>query len=191
MNKKSDQQELTKWVRLYTGDLFAWAIQRVADRQLAEDLVQDTFLAAAENLASFRGNSQPKTWLVGILKNKMADHYRRMLRSSVSQQPAGQDLTGYFLESGHWVRTVRPQAWKDEPEHLMNVPAFNQTFDDCIDRLPKVMRACIRLKFLDEKKGEEICQELGVSNTNYWQLIRRAKLQLRDCLERNWFQVER
>jgi len=50
-----------------------------------------------------------------------------------------------------------------------------------------VMNACIRLKFLDEKKGEQICQELGLSTTNYWQLIHRAKLQLRDCLEKYWF----
>lgn len=191
MSDKTDQGELTKWVRQYTGELFAWALKKGADRQLAEDLVQDTFLAAAENLASFRGGSQPKTWLVGILKNKMADHYRSLLRGRLGQPLAGEDLVDHFKKNGHWSRNARPQSWREEPQQLMNVPAFNHIFDQCIDHLPDIMQACIRLKFLDEKKGEEICQELGISNTNYWQLVRRAKLQLRDCLEQNWFRKER
>lgn len=186
-NETQQQSELTEWVRLYTRELFVWTLQRVSDHQLAEDLVQDTFLAASENLHSFHRNSQPKTWLIGILKNKIADYYRRMLRSGIEQPLSGADPAGYFVENGHWIRDARPHHWEQEPDQLTNDPAFNRIFDDCIDHLPTAMRACIRLKFLDEKKGEEICQELGISDTNYWQLIRRAKLQLRACLETNWF----
>ncbi|MCB0633710.1 MAG: sigma-70 family RNA polymerase sigma factor [Saprospiraceae bacterium] len=191
MKNKSQEMELTEWVRLYTRELYVWAVQRVSDHQLAEDLVQDTFLAASENLGSFRGGSQPKTWLVGILKNKIADHYRKMLRSDIGRPLAGEDVSDYFVKNGHWTRGARPLAWPEEPAQLTDIPAFNHIFDACIEHLPAAMRACIRLKFLDEKKGEEICQELGISDTNYWQLIRRAKLQLRECLEKNWFRANK
>lgn len=190
MEKETRQQELTKWVQLYTKDLLVWAMNKTSDRQLAEDWVQETFLAAAENKAGFQGDSQAKTWLFGILKNKIAEYYRRTIKKHVGQPLPMEDLSTYFKSGGHWTKQSRPYRWKTETEHLTNIPAFNRTLDQCIDHLPEIMNACIRLKFLDEKKGEQICQELGISATNYWQLIRRAKLQLRDCLERTWFKAK-
>ena len=182
--------ELTEWVRRYTKELFVWAYQKTADRQLAEDLVQETFLAAAEGRAGFRGDSQPKTWLLGILKNKIAEYYRKMLRQQIAAPLPADDLSAFFDRSGHWEKMARPMVWQDETAQLTDIPAFNQILDRCIDHLPGLMNACIRLRFLDEKKSEEICQDLGITATNYWQLIHRAKLQLRQCLEQNWFRKE-
>lgn len=190
MEKPTRRSDLAKWVRLYTKDLLAWALQKTADQQLAEDWVQDTFLVAAEQEQDFQGDSQVKTWLIGILKNKIADHYRRTLKKQVGRPLPMEDLSTYFHQNGHWIKKAQPKNWNQPPEHLTNIPAFNRILDACIERLPAVMNACIRLKFLDEKKGTEICQELGISDTNYWQLIRRAKLQLRDCLENNWFKAK-
>jgi RNA polymerase sigma-70 factor (ECF subfamily) len=190
MEKETRRAELAKWVRLYTKDLLIWAINKTSDRQLAEDLVQETFLAAAENQTSFKGDSQARTWLFGILKNKIAEYYRRTLKHQVGRPLPMDDLSTYFKKSGHWQKQARPSSWNQPEEQLTNIPDFNRTLDECIKNLPAVMHACIRLKFLDEKKGPEICQELGINATNYWQLIRRAKLQLRDCLEVNWFKAK-
>lgn len=190
MEKDIRQSELAKWVRMYTRDLLAWALRKTSDRQLAEDLVQDTFLAAAESRSSFQGDSQVKTWLLGILKNKIAEYYSRTLRKYVGRPLPLEDLSAYFKAGGHWTKSARPHAWTGEAEQLTDIPEFNRILDRCIDHLPEVMNACIRLKFLDEKKGEEICQELQISATNYWQLIRRAKLRLRDCLEKHWFKAK-
>lgn len=181
--------ELSDWVKRYTKDLYAWALEKTADRQLAEDLVQETFLAAAQSKGSFRGGSHPKTWLTGILKNKIAAYYRDSLRKNITV-PLSPDQPGtFFTGDGKWLDNAIPQPWQGEPEHLTDIPAFNRVFHDCIENLSPAMNACIRLKFLDEKKGEQVCQELGLTATNYWQLIHRAKIHLRNCLEKNWFRA--
>lgn len=183
---QTTKSELTGWVRQYTKDLLARAYQKTSDYRLSEDLVQETFLAAAENIASFKRQSQPKTWLNGILKNKIAEHYRKKLQRNITHSVSPEQLNSYFNENGHWIKNQRPQSWT-ESENLTDIPAFNKILDKCIENLPAAMNACIRLKFLDEKKGTQICQELDISTTNYWQIIHRAKLQLRNCLDMNWF----
>lgn len=190
MVKKVRNPDLSAWVKLYTRDLYSWALNKTSDPQLSEDLVQDTFLAAVEKIASFKGKSHPRTWLFGILKNNIADHYRKILRKGSPSLFSPHDLTRFFNADGTWQKTVAMGSWEVEAEHLTDQPEFNKVLDECIDHLPTMMHACIRLKFLDDKKGEQICQDLGISATNYWQLIRRAKLQLRDCLELNWFKLK-
>ena len=188
MEEEFIENDLSDWVKRYTKDLLIWAYNKTSDRELAADLVQETFLAAAESLSSFQGRSEPKTWLLGILKNKIASHYRQNMRQAKTVLFSPEDLNVFFKPSGHWKKNARPKLWQAEPIELTNIPAFNRILDVCIEDLPSMMNACIRLKFLDEKKGQIICQELGISDTNYWQLIRRAKLHLRSCLETNWFQ---
>lgn len=191
MKNTSSKTELTDWVRLYTKELYVWAYRKTSDRELSEDLVQETFLAAAEGMTSFKNESQPKTWLYGILKNKIAEHYRKSLRLNITTTLPFDEISTFFSAGGGWQMSAMPQAWQGETDNLTDLPAFNKVFDGCIEHLPSVMNACIRLRFLDEKKGEQICQELGLTTTNYWQLIHRAKLQLRDCLEKYWFVVQR
>ncbi len=187
MNNDRQKTEISNWVRLYTEYLFHWAYKKTSDDQLSQDLVQDTFLAAFESFGSFKHESQPKTWLTGILKNKIAEHYRKKIRQQIYTAKSEQELSDYFKPDGTWAMKPSLEHWHDDSGHLMNLPAFNKVFLACIDHLPALMNTCIRLKFLDEKKGEQICQELGISPTNYWQLVHRAKLHLRDCLDKYWF----
>lgn len=183
---KKAPEKLSDWVSEYTDALYAWALRKTGDSHLAEDLVQDTFLAAAEGMENFEGNSSPKTWLMAILKYKIANHYRRAITRQTAH-PGDDFIQQYFTENGHWKSSARPADWQVQDASLLSDAEFNAALNHCIQHLPEAMQACIRLKFLEEKKGAEICQELGVSQTNYWQLIHRAKLQLRKCLEDNWF----
>ncbi|GAB4242757.1 MAG: sigma-70 family RNA polymerase sigma factor [Saprospiraceae bacterium] len=183
---KSTHAQLTEWVREYTDALYAWALRKTGDSHLAEDLVQDTFLAAAEGLQNFEGNSSPKTWLMAILKYKIANHYRRAINRQTAH-PGDDFLQQFFATDGRWLGIARPGNWQVQDGSLLSDAEFTTTLNRCIQHLPEAMQACIRLKFLEEKKGAEICQELGVSQTNYWQLVHRAKLQLRKCLDDNWF----
>ncbi len=182
---KFKKPDIAGWVESFSGELYSWALYKVSDPELAKDLVQDTFLAAAEKMESFRGESTPKTWLFAILNNKIIDHYRKKLKQPVNKD--NQIFSKFFNEDKRW-KTGNVQAeWHEEESNLLDNTEFLNVLKKCLDELPDKWSACIQLKFLENKKGEEICQETGITPSNYWQIIHRSKLQLRDCLESSWF----
>lgn len=177
---------LSQWVRQYNQEMCNWATHKVSDSEIAKDLVQDTFLAASESISLFKGESSPKTWLFSILKYKIIDYYRSKVKQPFSFD--NQTLTSFFTEDGEWHSNKKPGNWNDDDEHLLDNDDFNIVLKKCLDALPEKWNLSIKLKFFSSKKGEEICQELGITPTNFWQIMHRAKLQLRDCLENRWFQ---
>jgi RNA polymerase sigma-70 factor (ECF subfamily) len=178
--------ELSEWVEKYTADLLSWACHKVSNEELASDLVQDTFLAAAEKIESFKGNSSPKTWLFSILNNKIIDYYRKKIHQPVKFD--NQHFSLFFDENNSWKDSRKPKNWVDEAEgHLLDNQEFRMVLKNCLDALPENWNICVKLKYLTEKSGEEICQELDITPSNYWQIIHRAKLQLRDCIEKKWY----
>ncbi len=176
---------LTEWVESYTSDLYFWALHKVSDPEQAKDLVQDTFLAAAEKVQGFKGDSTPKTWLFSILNHKIIDFYRKKIKQPVKVE--NQVFSTFFDEGGDWKVEKRPGQWSDDDEHLLDDVEFQGVLKKCMDELPEKWNACVKLKYLMNKNGEEICQELDISPTNFWQVVHRAKLQLRNCVEENWF----
>ena len=179
---------LTEWVNVYTNDLYSWAVHKVSNTELAKDLVQDTFLAASEKISSFKAESSPKTWLFSILNHKIIDIYRKK-----ANQPVNMDnntFSVFFDNNGTWITGKKPKEWHEEEGHLLDDTEFVAVLKKCLDTLPENWSTTVKLKYLMNKNGEEICQELGIAPTNYWQIIHRAKLQLRDCIERSWFQNE-
>lgn len=176
---------LSEWVESYTTDLYSWALHKVSDSELAKDLVQDTFLAAAEKAQGFKGDSTPKTWLFSILNHKIIDFYRKKVRQPVRVD--NQVFSTFFDEGGDWKVEKRPGQWSNEDEHLLDDIEFQAVLKECMDELPENWNTCIKLKYLMNKNGEEICQELNITPTNFWQIVHRTKLQLRSCIEENWF----
>jgi RNA polymerase sigma-70 factor (TIGR02943 family) len=183
---QANSKHLTEWVESYTDDLYSWALHKVSDAELAQDLVQDTFLAAAEKIDGFKGDSAPKTWLYSILNHKIIDHYRKKVRQPVKVE--NQVFSTFFDEGGDWKVERRPKKWDEEEKgHLLDDAEFQEVLNKCLDALPDKWNTCVKLKYLLSKNGEEICQELDITPTNFWQIIHRAKLQLRSCVEENWF----
>ncbi len=176
---------ITQWVNEYNQEMFTWASHKVSDSEVAKDLVQDTFLAASEKISSFKGESSPKTWLFSILKYKIIDHYRAKVKQPISYD--NQLLTSFFTKDGEWRSDKKPNNWDDDENQLLDNDDFNAVLKKCLDLLPDKWSSTVKLKYLMSKKGEEICQELGITPTNFWQIMHRAKLQLRDCLENRWF----
>lgn len=176
---------LSKWVELYTSDLYLWAFHKTSDLELAKDLVQDTFLAAAEKIGTFKSESSPKTWLISILNHKIVDHYRKKSNQPISFDI--QPLTNYFDENGAWKAEKRPKEWNDIEKNLLDDNDFQEILKKCLEALPEKWNICVKLKYLSEKSSEEICQELDIAPTNLWQIIHRAKIQLRECVENSWF----
>ena len=181
-----DSKQLAQWVEQYSREMFAWAAHKVSDSELAKDLVQDTFLAAFEKIDSFKGKSSPKTWLFSILNYKIIDHYRSKVKLTVRIE--NKTLSSFFTGSGEWLPDKRPSKWDDDDSHLLDNADFNAVLHECIESLPDKWCTIVKLKYLMSKKGDEICQELGITPTNFWQIMHRSKLKLRDCIESNWFQ---
>ncbi len=181
------------WVDLYSDKMYSWTFYKTNSKEIAEDLVQDTFLVAIQSLSKFEGKSDPKTWLFGILNNKIAEHWRKVYRNptfSESQTNTNHGesfFNSFFNSNGEWEKEERPGEWKNADTHLLDDAAFIKILQACMNKLPTNWNAALQLKFLEEKKGDIICQELGIAPTNFWQILHRAKLQLRKCLENHWF----
>lgn len=185
---------------LYFDSLYSWAFYKTSSKESAEDLVQETFLVALKSFDKFEGRADPKSWLFGILRHKITDYHREKYRKQtipLSEQPdhasenpdhaSDRLLSTMFNADGEWNVPEKPQPWPEEAGHILDNPDFNQVLQDCLKKLPRSWFSAIQLKFMDEKKPAEVCQELGVTPTNYWQIIHRAKLQLRKCIQINWF----
>ncbi len=172
---------ITALVQEHTSELVAYAASRVKDRQEADDIVQNTFIAAFKGLKNHKGDSTHRTWLFSILKNKITDHYRKFYRGKDKEVSSD----AYFDENGSWLPDKTPQALGNEEQLLDNLE-FNDTLMNCRQHLPKKQFAVLQMKYYDLLEANDICKELGISSTYYWQLIHRAKLQLRDCLQKNW-----
>lgn len=177
-----------QWVDQYSDSLYTWACFKTSDPHLAEDLVQDTFLAACKMLDKFQHKSEPKTWLFAILKNKIADHFRLQSRLLIQPiDPERDPLQVFFEADGTWKSVQRPVEWAESELSLLDQADFRAILWRCMGKLPQEGRSALQRKYLEAQASEQICQDLQISPTNYWQIVHRAKLQLRKCLEVNWF----
>lgn len=183
---KTKQELIKQWVTQYTGVLYAWAYTKIKDKAMAEDLVQDTFLVALESADKFREESAPKTWLFGILNNKINDYFRKQGKAPLPFTSFMEEGDDYFFESsGHWKSTTAPSAWHEE-SHLLDNPEFTKILNFCLEKLPGSWGEILLAKYMLGKKSKIICQENQITETNYWQIIHRAKLTMRDCIDNNW-----
>lgn len=182
----------SEWVRSYADSLFNYAAARVGSRETAKDLMQETLLSAFESRNAFRGESSEKTWLFSILKNKIVDYFRRSANDKslpVSQLTAYDGDSPYFDERGEWTVSEQPRDWSSALADEFRSKEFKEVLKKCLARLVEQARSVFILKYLEELESDEICKELGISASNYWVIVHRAKLQLRSCLEKNWLEV--
>lgn len=176
------------WVAEYGDYLYNFAIARVHNDAVAEDMVQETFLAAVKAIKSFEGRSTVKTWLTSILKRKIIDHYRKSTRN---KEDKVLDDVNFFQKDGilkgHWEDDHLPNMWHETADKDIENQEFQQTLQSCMSKLPDRMSAVFSMKEIEELSTEEICKELDITPSNLWVLIHRAKLRLRECIEKNWF----
>ena len=176
------------WVDAHGDALYRFALLRVKDAHVAEDLVQETFISALEGLDAFKGGSSVRTWLIGILKHKIIDHFRKNAREIVSSDLTaleGETEDDTFNRWEQWRRS--PSSWGDSPDNVLEDKEFWKVFVRCLEGLPESFRRAFALRELDGLQTEEICKVLGVTATNLWVMLHRARGKLRNCLEDNWF----
>lgn len=189
-DQKPSVSDPVTWVEKYADYLYGFAMSRLRDEDVAKDLVQDTFLAALQRLAHFEGKSQEKTWLTAILKNKIADFYRKKSSGGLRDlkiTAAEQEQHDFFdAETGHWNTEHRPQVFGLETQDPLMMKELGAILSDCIAKLPGLWSAVFSMKHMDDLESELICAELKLTAANFWVIMHRTKLNLRACLQKNW-----
>lgn len=176
----------------FRPDLLRFARLQLRDDALAEDVVQDTLIAAMSGIENFAGRSAVKTWVFSILKNKIVDALRTRDRS-VNISALGDEEADFaeifdtlFKANGHWLPHHRPADWGD-PEEDLSRQQFWLVFDACLNHLPANTGRIFAMRELLDLDVEEICRELGIASNNCYVILHRARHQLRACLEKTWF----
>jgi len=176
------------WLDQHGDALYRFAMMRVRSEETAEDLVQETLLAALRARSGFAGRSAERTWLIAILKNKIVDHFRRASREVPleNELPSDSVVDEQFRgdPEDHW--TEPPAAW-NQPEMAMEQAEFWQILQHCLKGLPDQQSRAFLLCEMDGLSTNELCKALNASTSNVWVLLHRARLRLRDCLAQHWF----
>lgn len=180
-----------RWVDEHGDYLFHFALSRLRDPVLAEDFVQEALLAALRSAGRYQGRSTERTWLTGILRNKLLDHFRKAGReTSFTDLEFYSDAERSAFDNpafpDHWTAEAGPQDWGGAGESL-DGEAFWAAFHDCARKLPEKVSRVFLLREMDELPTEEICATLNVTPNNLWVMLHRARMALRRCLEENWF----
>lgn len=184
------------WVDEHGDYLFRYAMFRLRDATVAEDIVQETLLSALQAYHTFAGRGSERTWLTGILKHKVTDHFRRLHRETPVSQLAEESFAHdeFFRQSGewtdHWEQDRAPVDWQTNPAELLEQSEFWEVFGHCLSPLPARISSAFTLREVDGYSSEEICEILSITANNLWVMLHRARLHLRRCLELNWFTRE-
>ena len=178
--------EPQRWLDAHGNALYSFAMLHLHDSHMAEDVVQECLLAAIQAWPQFRGGCTVRTWLTGILKHKILDEFRRQRREpplmpeQQTLQAGGDDAD--FLADGHW---REPSADWGRPEACLNGERFWAIIERCIAALPPRAARIVVLRELWEMDTETVCKELQLSPSNLWTSLHRARLRMRQCLQRN------
>lgn len=195
MNKpdhKASFSDPANWVNLHADILFRYAMKYVHTESIAEDLVQDTFLAALKGKNSFSGQSSEQTWFIGILKNKIMDYFRKSSRE-INVDLADRDVIEQddnFIQSGKmkgtWQPSKRPAKWNIDPNDTVEQKEFWIHLNNCLEGIDDKLAKIYRLREIEEIDYKLICNTFNLSHTNLRVMLYRARKLLRICLEKNW-----
>lgn len=177
-----------EWVDQHGDYLYRFALSRLRDEKTAEEVLQETFVAALQSLDRFEGRSSERTWLAGILKHKILDHFRRSSRETglADRGEPADDHPEWFDEDAHWkLDENSPAEWGD-PDRALDQSRFWEAMGRCLGELPAKTARAFALREIDAEETELICKELAITPTNLWVMLHRARLHLRRCLELHW-----
>ena len=192
--RSSDNKETVpqpdEWVDLFGNYLYRYALSRIADSETAQDLVQETLVAAIQSFERFKGKSSIKTWLVAILKRKIVDYYRRSKnrQSTDNIEAIANAIDDMFDDTGRW--RAMPSKWTVNPGAAYEQQEFMDVLYQCLANLPERLARIFMLREFEELSTAEICDQLSITESNSWVMLYRSRMQLRNCLEANWLNVD-
>jgi RNA polymerase sigma-70 factor (ECF subfamily) len=171
------------WVDRHGDTLYRYALSRLGNPDAAEEVVQETFVAALHSLDQYAGRGVEGAWLLGILKRKIVDYVRRRNRpDSATGAETGEDPSeAFFDHKGNW--RSDPRVAKMRPDACLEREEFWQTFHGCLRRLPPRQADVFCLREMEELSSDDICKELQITASNLWVLLHRARLRLMRCMK--------
>lgn len=177
--------EPKKWIDRYSDYLFNYTISRVNDREMAKDLVQDTFFAGLKSMKNFKGKASERTWLVSILKRKIIDYYRKInSKKGKAEVKINYNSTE---EDGSWLEERVADPFDKTAEATLENNELGDAIYSCLDKLPEKQATVFRMKTIQKLETEVICNELNITASNLWVIVHRARIAMADCMQKNWF----
>ncbi|MEM8995911.1 MAG: sigma-70 family RNA polymerase sigma factor [Acidobacteriota bacterium] len=178
-------------VELYFSQIFRAARGAGLDAAEAEEIAQDTFMTLLERAETFEGRSQVRTFLFGILYNKLREHrrWRSKQRRHESLESGGGDgdtgapasrldqLAERFDDGGYWIHP--PEG----PDAFVSARETRLALSDCMESAPPVQRMAFLLREVEGLETDEICKILEISRTNLGVMLHRFRNRVRNCLE--------
>ncbi len=193
--RNGDETAFAALVDRYHAPLLRLAMAFVSSKAVAEEVVQETWIGVLEGLGRFEGRSSLKTWIFRILTNQAKTRGVRESRSvpfsslgrdeddrsEPSVDPSRFQASGYWVD--HWASP--PNSWDEEtPERLLLSKECGQRMEKAIEVLPPAQRQVLVLRDVEGLNSEEVCNVMGISETNQRVLLHRARSRVRRALER-------
>ena len=184
---ESSRSDPSTWVEQYGDYLYRFALSRLRDGDAAEEAVQETMVSALRNVDQFTGRGSERAWLTGILKRKIVDFFRSRSRNPINLNEESGDISEMLFDGkGSWKKEIR-SAIRQSLDSL-DRQDFWKILKTCMASLPVRQADVFTLRAVDERTADDICKELGISSTNYWVILHRARLQLSSCMKQRWFE---
>ena len=180
------QIDPNKWIDLYADYLFNFTISRVNDKDIAQDLVQDTFLAGLKSMKNFKGEASERTWLISILKRKIIDHYRK-INSKKGKAEVRMTYNSDSETEGDWLEERVADPYDRTAEDTIENNELSDAIFDCLNKLPEKQATVFKMKTIQGFDTEAICNDLGITPSNLWVIIHRARTAMAICMKKNWF----
>ncbi len=174
------------WIKNYSDYLLNYTITKVDGREVAKDLVQETFFAGLKSMKNFKGEASERTWLVAILKRKIIDHYRK-INSNKGKAEVRMSFNSDGDEDKDWLESKAADPFASNAETNIENSELALAIQECLSKLPKKQRDIFKRKTIEEYDTEAICNEFDISSSNLWVIIHRARVAMASCMEAKWF----
>ncbi len=175
------------WLDEHGDALYKYAFMRVRNEATAEDLVQETLLAAIQAIKTYQGQSSERTWLIGILKHKLMDYFRKAAREiQFEDDEQINELVDKQSYNERGQLNIEIKNWS-QPEKALEQDEFWNTIYSCVDNLPQRFATIFLLREVDGFETDELCKTLDMSPSNLWTTLSRIRKKMQQCLDANWF----
>jgi RNA polymerase sigma-70 factor (ECF subfamily) len=182
--RAGDERAFAELVSAEQPRLLRLARTFVRSQAVAEEVVQETWLAVIEGISAFEGRSRLRTWIIRILMNRARTRGLKEARSlPLAVTDEGDPLAGRFSENGAWL--VPPKPFGGDPEQLASDRECRALIETAIAELPEAQRAVMEMRDVSGLDGAEVCELLGLSESNQRVLLHRARTRVRAVLEQH------